>query len=122
MSVIRTTVHTALAAALVAGLASAAEAKTLRMSSQWTENTAGAKVDHTIVVFYYDIFPQAGQALADAGLTLHYLATWRDVLAVCREEGYFDKKTLTAVEAFLDEPLAWSGKHGGVSELATLNQ
>ncbi len=80
--------------------------------------TAGARVDHTIVVFYYDIFPQAGQALADAGLTLHYLATWRDVLAVCREEGYFDEATLAAVETFLDDPLAWSGDHGGVRELA----
>jgi len=45
MSVIRKTMHTALAAALVAGFATAAEAKTLRMSSQWTDKTAGAQVD-----------------------------------------------------------------------------
>lgn len=45
MSVIRKTVHSALGAALLFGFAQAAEAKTLRMSSQWTENTTGAKVD-----------------------------------------------------------------------------
>ena len=45
MSVIRTTVHAALGAALLIGFAQTADAKTYRMSSQWTEKTAGAKVD-----------------------------------------------------------------------------
>ena len=45
MSVIRHGVSTALAAILVAGLSGMASAKTLRMSSQWTDTTAGAKVD-----------------------------------------------------------------------------
>ncbi len=73
----------------------------------------GAECAHTFVVFYYDIFKQTPQTLADNGLRLHYLATWWDVLALCREEGVFDAATLDAVEAFLTDPLTWSAAHGG---------
>jgi TRAP-type C4-dicarboxylate transport system substrate-binding protein len=45
MSAIRKTLHAALAAAMIFGFAKAADAETLRMSSQWTEKTAGAQVD-----------------------------------------------------------------------------
>ena len=46
MSVIRKSLFAVVATALALGAATSAEAaKTLRMSSQWTENTAGAKVD-----------------------------------------------------------------------------
>ena len=45
MSVIRKTLYAALAAAMIFGFARAAEAKELRMSSQWTDKTAGAQVD-----------------------------------------------------------------------------
>jgi orotate phosphoribosyltransferase len=49
---------------------------------------------------------------------LHHIATWRNVLAVAKEQKLFDEKTLSEVEAFLDAPLAWSGRNGGVSELS----
>lgn len=52
------------------------------------------------------------------GVDLHYIATWRNVLAVAREQALFDEKTLNEVEAFLNAPLAWSAKNGGVGELA----
>lgn len=78
---------------------------------------AGAEIDHTFAIFYYDIFPEAPQRLKDHGLTLHYLATWWDVLALSKEKGYFDDKTLTEVEAFLNGPLAWSARNGGITEL-----
>ncbi len=78
---------------------------------------AGATIEHTFAIFYYDIFPEAPQRLKDHGMTLHYLATWWDVLALSREKGYFDEKTLTEVEAFLNGPLAWSAKNGGITEL-----
>ena len=74
---------------------------------------AGAEVRHTLVVFCYDIFAGTRAKLARNGLTLHHLATWRDVLAVCRAEGHFDPATLGEVEAFLDAPLKWSAAHGG---------
>ncbi len=77
---------------------------------------AGATVDHTFVVFFYDIFPGARRRLADAGLSLHYLTTWRDVLAVARADGGFDAGRLAEVEAFLDDPVGWSVAHGGAGE------
>ncbi len=78
---------------------------------------AGAECAHTIVVFYYDIFPEVHERLAAHGITLHYLATWRDVLAEARTGAYFDPATMDQVEAFLDAPLAWSAAHGGISEI-----
>ncbi|MGC6485405.1 MAG: orotate phosphoribosyltransferase [Candidatus Puniceispirillales bacterium] len=74
---------------------------------------AGARCDHTFVVFFYDIFPETREIMADAGLTLHYLTTWKDVLAVAREQDRFDKATLNAVQDFLEAPKEWSAAHGG---------
>lgn len=79
---------------------------------------AGADISDTIVIFYYDIFTEARKNLESVGLNLHYLATWRDVLAVCRKQNYFDPKTLSGVEQFLDDPLKWSGENGGVTEIS----
>jgi len=80
---------------------------------------AGGVVDHGIALFYYDIFPQARGEMLDKGVTLLNTATWRDVLDVAKQQKLFDEKTLSEVEAFLNAPLEWSGRNGGVSELAT---
>lgn len=80
---------------------------------------AGGIVDHGIALFYYDIFPQARGEMLEKGVTLHNIATWRNVLAVAKEQKLFDEKTLSEVEAFLNAPLEWSGRNGGVSALAT---
>ena len=74
---------------------------------------AGAEVEHTLVVFYYDIFKQTPENLDKAGLQLHYLATWWDVLAASRKAGHFSDETHDAVEAFLKDPIAWSAANGG---------
>ncbi|APH70733.1 orotate phosphoribosyltransferase [Aquibium oceanicum] len=78
---------------------------------------AGAEVTDTFAVFYYDIFPDAPQRLLDAGMRLHYLATWWDILEVCKTEGRFDDGTLREVESFLNAPVPWSAAHGGITEL-----
>ncbi|MBY2997005.1 orotate phosphoribosyltransferase [Rhizobium leguminosarum] len=78
--------------------------------------SAGGIVDHGIALFFYGIFGE--QRFADGKVRLHHIATWRNVLAVAREQKLFDDKTLSEVEAFLDAPLAWSGRNGGVSELS----
>jgi len=78
---------------------------------------AGGIVDHGIALFFYAIFGEAEQRFADGKVKLHYIATWRNVLAVAKEQKLFDEKTLSEVEAFLDAPLAWSGRNGGVSSL-----
>lgn len=74
---------------------------------------AGAQVSHTLVVFYYDIFKHTPENLDKAGLQLHYLVTWWNVLAASRDAGHFTDDTHDAVEAFLHDPLAWSAAHGG---------
>lgn len=84
--------------------------------------TAGAEISDTVVVFYYDIFPEARKNLEKIGLNLHYLATWRDVLAVCKHHNYFDTETIIQVENFLDDPLGWSGANGGVTEISSVSK
>lgn len=79
---------------------------------------AGGIVDHGIALFYYDIFDAGALRFAEGNVKLHYIATWRNVLAVAREQKLFDDKTLSEVEAFLDAPLAWSGRNGGITELS----
>ena len=67
----------------------------------------GASCAHTAVIFYYDIFPETEQKLADHGVALHDLCTWWDVLAEARQSGIFDEKTLAEVEKFLNAPRTW---------------
>jgi orotate phosphoribosyltransferase len=67
----------------------------------------GATCAHTAVIFYYGIFPETTQRLADHGVSLHHLCTWWDVLAEARHTAAFDAATLTEVEAFLNDPRAW---------------
>lgn len=76
---------------------------------------AGAVVEHVFVNFYYDIFPESKQTLAELGVRLHYLATWWDVLAVVKKGGYLEAKQIAEVESFLHQPAAWSAAHGGVA-------
>ena len=67
----------------------------------------GATCAHTAVIFYYGIFAETPQRLADHGIALHHLCTWWDVLAEARAQAAFDTDTLTEVEAFLSAPRAW---------------
>jgi orotate phosphoribosyltransferase len=76
---------------------------------------AGAVVSHTFVLFYYDIFPQTKEMLDKMGMEMHYLATWWDILDQSKKLGYFDEKTLTEVESFLNNPMEWSSANGGTS-------
>ena len=80
--------------------------------------TAGAKVEHIFVLFFYDIFPESASILKELDVTMHYLATWRDVLAVAKRDARFDDHTLAEVEKFITDPPAWSEAHGGVAKAA----
>lgn len=81
----------------------------------------GARVTDTFAVFYYDIFPDTPDRLAAAGMRLHYLATWWDILKVCKDENRFSPETIAEVESFLRAPVRWSANHGGISELPLHN-
>ncbi|MEQ8664579.1 MAG: orotate phosphoribosyltransferase [Rhodospirillales bacterium] len=74
---------------------------------------AGAECNHTWVVFFYGAFPGALDELSSLGVTLHHLATWRDVLAEAEENGDFPPDSIEGVKAFLDDPVGWSVAHGG---------
>ncbi|SDY46960.1 orotate phosphoribosyltransferase [Citreimonas salinaria] len=80
---------------------------------------AGAEVSDTMVIFFYDIFPDTRQTLTSHGIRLHTLATWWDVLAEAKKGGHFDPATLTEVEQFLHAPLDWSGRNGGATVTAS---
>ncbi len=73
---------------------------------------AGARIDHTFAVFYYDIFKDTPATMAEQGITLHHLGTWWDVLAEARRAEKFDAATLDEVEKFLNAPKEWSAAYG----------
>ena len=72
----------------------------------------GATCAHTAVIFYYGIFPETTQRLADHGVSLHHLCTWWDVLNEARESEAFDDATLTEVQTFLSDPKGWQAANG----------
>lgn len=75
--------------------------------------TAGACVNHIFVIFYYDIFKDAMTKLAEEDVSLHYLATWWDVLAAIKADPAFSDERVARVEAFLHAPIEWSKQNGG---------
>ena len=79
---------------------------------------AGGSCDHCTVLFFYDIYPEGRKILADIGVTLHYLTTWWDVLAVAKASGKFDPAVLAEVEKFMHDPAGWSKANGGVAAAA----
>ena len=72
---------------------------------------AGAEVDGVSM-----LFSRAGtaprQALADAGLAFTALCDLGTLLAVALGSGRIDEAALGEVRAFLDDPQAWSARHG----------
>lgn len=68
----------------------------------------GATCSHTAVIFYYDIFQGVESQLAEHGVTLLSLCTWWDVLAEAKRRRAFESETLAEVEAYLNDPAAWS--------------
>ena len=74
---------------------------------------AGGTIGHSFVIFNYGIFPKSMASLAAEQVTLHWLATWWDVLRVADELGYFTPEQFAAVKAFLDDPDGWSAARGG---------
>jgi orotate phosphoribosyltransferase len=77
---------------------------------------AGQRCDHVFVFFFYDIFAGARADMEKLGINLHYLATWRDVLAVARAHRYFPEDALNEIESFIADPIAWSAAHGGADK------
>ena len=68
---------------------------------------AGATVEHTYVVFHYDIFAEAWETMDKLGVGLHALATWWDVLDAARADSVFSTEQLDSVEEYLGAPDTW---------------
>jgi len=77
---------------------------------------AGAIVSDAFVVFFYGVFSGALDDLRKEGITLHYLATWHDVLEAAAVGGYFPEQAIEGVREFLADPVAWSVNNGGKGE------
>lgn len=75
---------------------------------------AGAIVEHTVVIFYYGIYPEAERNLKEVGVRLHALTDWQTTLEVAEARGYFTPEQAKVVREFLRVPEAWSKAHGGV--------
>ncbi|MCB1537775.1 MAG: orotate phosphoribosyltransferase [Rhodospirillales bacterium] len=79
---------------------------------------ADAIVEHVCVIFTYG-HASAAKFMADEGLKLLALASWRDIIDLARAEKRFDEKMLASLESFLADPVAWSVAHGGKGEDAS---
>ncbi|HXX95478.1 MAG TPA: orotate phosphoribosyltransferase [Planctomycetota bacterium] len=75
---------------------------------------AGGVCAHSIVVFYYGIFPKAPEIIQNAGITLWALTTWRHMIDAAEALGYFTPSQIRGIRDFLENPEAWSKAHGGV--------
>jgi orotate phosphoribosyltransferase len=70
-----------------------------------------------LTIFYHDVFPGAAERLAEAGLQLHPLATWSDILR-SQAAGTMRSEDRAEIERFIADPVAWSTRHGGRASLA----
>lgn len=77
---------------------------------------AGATVEHVFVLFNYDVYSQSRRAYAQNGITLHSLATWRDIFAVTKGVSYFSAERAKDIKNFLADPIDWSITHGGAGD------
>ncbi|WP_218151339.1 orotate phosphoribosyltransferase [Celeribacter neptunius] len=78
---------------------------------------AGLAVQDVFMLFQYDIFPETRVAMSEAGIRLHALATWQDILDVARAHDRFTPQQRDMIADFLDNPLDWSAAHGGARSL-----
>lgn len=75
--------------------------------------TAGAEVTDLLVLFYNHAFPGADERLASAGLRLHALASWEDVLRLDTADPLLAAEDRKVLESFFADPAGWSADHGG---------
>ncbi len=74
--------------------------------------TAGTQINHVFCPFYYDVFAHSEELLQNAHLTLHYLATWADILDVAEKQALFPEEILASTRRFLDSPDDWQREYG----------
>ncbi|ADR52518.1 orotate phosphoribosyltransferase [Candidatus Liberibacter solanacearum CLso-ZC1] len=78
---------------------------------------SGGVVKNGIGLFFYDIFPDITVRLRENDINLHYLATWNDIMKVATNLKIFNQDILDEVQYFLDNPMIWSEKNGGIGKI-----
>jgi len=71
----------------------------------------GAVCQDTIVVFYYDIFPQARAMLAENGIVLHHLTNWESIMRCNAITGILTADEIREMHRFLAGPIVWQERH-----------
>lgn len=67
---------------------------------------AGAQIENSFVVFDYGRL-ETEQNMQENNVTLHALATWKDVIETARSDQLLDDQALHSVESYLDNPDQW---------------
>ncbi|MBY7649763.1 MAG: orotate phosphoribosyltransferase [Candidatus Liberibacter europaeus] len=79
--------------------------------------SAGGIVQNGIGLFFYGIFPEIPIRLRENGINLNYIVTWNDIIKVAEKMQIFDQQVLQEVRCFIDNPMQWSERHGGISKI-----
>ena len=74
--------------------------------------SAGGVVEDALTIFYHGVFPGTDERLQAAGLRLHALATWDDLLGEASAANLAPEDR-AEIQAFLADPVEWSMLHGG---------
>lgn len=80
---------------------------------------AGGVCNHACVLFNYGLLPEVAAAIQALNIKLHYLCTWKDMLAYLKDSKYLPDSELQELELFLADPITWSLAHGGKEEKAS---
>ncbi|MDI9409733.1 MAG: orotate phosphoribosyltransferase [Candidatus Pacebacteria bacterium] len=77
---------------------------------------AGAVIDTSIVVFFYNYGNQPRLPLLEAlGVRLLSLATWNNILALAEQNPKYKPAEIAEVKLFLSDLEKWSAAHGGMN-------
>ena len=75
--------------------------------------SAGGVCHYSLVVFYYDIFPEASRKLRDHDIELLFLTNWQAILASEMIKTLLSPAEIKEVSSFLKNPQVWHEKISG---------
>ena len=68
---------------------------------------AGLKVKDIFVIFYYDIFNLKDTVLSKLDINIHYLCTWKDIIAIIEKKNLYNQNDINNLKKFLSNPDDW---------------
>jgi orotate phosphoribosyltransferase len=74
--------------------------------------TAGADTRDAMSIFYNGLFPGAAERIRNENLTLHFMASWQDILNLEQDLG-LSSADRAMLEDFRNDPIGWSTRRGG---------